>query len=149
MHPRPWYRSHLFWLGLPGLVFLLWGWLGSCRQDSGARWSDAAAGFSVSDSARTLSFRRFTDLSGSGLPNGAGLRGFSTWTWGDNRKHAELPWFPKALEFSREEVPLDYRAWTVSFAYWSLELLYLLFWTATLLVWQRRKSRLLKLHSAP
>ena len=23
---RPWYRSRLFWLGLPGLVFLLWLW---------------------------------------------------------------------------------------------------------------------------
>ncbi len=26
MNPRPFYRSRLFWLGLPGLVFLLWGW---------------------------------------------------------------------------------------------------------------------------
>ena len=26
---RPWYRSRLFWLGLPGLVFLLWAWVNS------------------------------------------------------------------------------------------------------------------------
>ncbi|WP_341407860.1 hypothetical protein [Luteolibacter soli] len=24
---RPWYRSRLFWLGLPGLLFLVWGWI--------------------------------------------------------------------------------------------------------------------------
>ena len=23
---RPWYRSVLFWLGIPGLLFLLWAW---------------------------------------------------------------------------------------------------------------------------
>lgn len=23
---RPWYRSRLFWVGIPGLLFLLWGW---------------------------------------------------------------------------------------------------------------------------
>jgi hypothetical protein len=26
---RPFYRSRLFWLGLPGLVFLLWAWVDS------------------------------------------------------------------------------------------------------------------------
>jgi hypothetical protein len=26
---RPWYRSRLFWLGLPGLLFLLWAWVNS------------------------------------------------------------------------------------------------------------------------
>jgi hypothetical protein len=23
---RTWYRSRLFWLGIPGLLFLIWGW---------------------------------------------------------------------------------------------------------------------------
>ena len=32
---RPWYRSRLFWLGLPGLVFLLWCW-----WDSMQRWTE-------------------------------------------------------------------------------------------------------------
>ena len=26
---RPWYRSRLFWLGVPGLVFLIWLWADS------------------------------------------------------------------------------------------------------------------------
>jgi hypothetical protein len=25
----PWYRSLLFYLGIPGFLFLLWGWLGN------------------------------------------------------------------------------------------------------------------------
>jgi hypothetical protein len=29
---RPWYRSRLFWLGVPGLVFLVWGWWKSGSQ---------------------------------------------------------------------------------------------------------------------
>ena len=27
LRPKPFYRSRLFWLGLPGLMFLLWFWL--------------------------------------------------------------------------------------------------------------------------
>ena len=29
---RPWYRSRLFWLGLPGLVFMGWLWLAKAGQ---------------------------------------------------------------------------------------------------------------------
>ena len=29
MTPRPFHRSRLFWLGLPGLIFLTWVWLGT------------------------------------------------------------------------------------------------------------------------
>jgi hypothetical protein len=32
--PRPFYRSLLFYLGLPGLIFLLWAWADSMRYDS-------------------------------------------------------------------------------------------------------------------
>jgi hypothetical protein len=33
MHGRkPFWRSRLFWLGLPGLVFLLWLWVATQRQ---------------------------------------------------------------------------------------------------------------------
>lgn len=27
--PRPWHKSLIFWLGLPGLLFLLWAWVDS------------------------------------------------------------------------------------------------------------------------
>jgi hypothetical protein len=30
---RPWYRSRLFWLGLPGLLFMLWLWLWLAKAD--------------------------------------------------------------------------------------------------------------------
>jgi hypothetical protein len=36
---RPWYCSRLFWLGLPGLVFLLWIWLAKVRTHLGAGYS--------------------------------------------------------------------------------------------------------------
>ena len=36
---RPWYRSRLFWLGLPGLLFLLWAWLAFTDSVIQWRWS--------------------------------------------------------------------------------------------------------------
>lgn len=43
---RPWYRSRLFWLGVPGLVFLMWGWWKSgsemVRFDNGINDSNPA-----------------------------------------------------------------------------------------------------------
>jgi hypothetical protein len=46
---RPWYRSRLFWLGVPGLVFLVWGWWKSGTQmvrfDNGINDSNPAVAF--------------------------------------------------------------------------------------------------------
>ena len=38
MIARPVYRSRLFWLGVPGLVFLLWVWWDSGGRVSYAKW---------------------------------------------------------------------------------------------------------------
>jgi len=39
MMMRPFYRSRLFWLGVPGLVFLLWVWWDSGKWDSFVFWT--------------------------------------------------------------------------------------------------------------
>ncbi|MEK7951675.1 hypothetical protein [Luteolibacter soli] len=38
MMPCPFYRSRLFWYGVPGLVFLLWVWWDSGGWNSHVRW---------------------------------------------------------------------------------------------------------------
>lgn len=35
MKPKPFHRSMTFWLGLPGLLFLLWSWHDSMTHDAG------------------------------------------------------------------------------------------------------------------
>ncbi len=35
--PRPWYRSRLFWLLIPGCCFLVWAWGDSGRYSTGVR----------------------------------------------------------------------------------------------------------------
>jgi hypothetical protein len=50
MAPRPFYRSRLFWLGIPGLVFLLWAWWISTRLYLSAGFSGTnAIGASLTD----------------------------------------------------------------------------------------------------
>lgn len=55
---RPWYRSRLFWLGVPGLVFLMWLWWDSMNHSTtiwlswegvsdGSVFGPATEGFSV------------------------------------------------------------------------------------------------------
>lgn len=55
MKPKPLHRSLSFWLGLPGLLFLLWSWHDSMTHDAGifrsirARYSGSRAYTVVSD----------------------------------------------------------------------------------------------------
>lgn len=57
MNPRPIFRSMSFWLGIPGLLFLLWTWHDSLTHDAGLirrvwisqpdrpRWMDEMIGY--------------------------------------------------------------------------------------------------------
>ena len=38
---RPFYRSRLFWLGMPGLVFLIWGWRDSETHYTEFTWASS------------------------------------------------------------------------------------------------------------
>ena len=137
---RPWYRSRLFWLGLPGLVFLLW--LSSAcpprllMMERGDHAYGMAVG--VDDGVRLFSleskdggFSRslyFDDPSSlQKVPPGPPIRFTNA---GSN----------KAFGFTRTDGVVAY----------SLVIpLYLVFWIGPLAGWQRRKARRLRASANP
>jgi hypothetical protein len=149
---RPWYRSLLFWLGIPGLLFLLWLWFAMpFSAGSLALQTSGAHSFRVVNSIRGqmgLGHRR--------LPPG---QSYSRWSF-RLMSGAEI-----AEAFARNGVDiadqitliapvghvdvdsLDGRkTWWV--AHWVLVLVYGLGWSATMFFSQRRKARLLKATTA-
>jgi len=139
--PRPFYRSRLFWLGLPGLFFLLSGWFLFPRTSTEIGWGWPDQQIWVGDRSGELVIASVQDPS-SGLSIGFLADGRS------HRPPSEVRYFPRA--FRREKLwfaPMLLR--TVSFGYWLLLLGYLAVWLPVLAIWQGRKSRLLKLRAAP
>ena len=161
---RPWYRSRLFWLGIPGLLFLLWGW-----WDSGMHYSQftAAAPIQIQlDASRGW-------LMVSWQPR----RVSSQWTFMSDRwpmdldEEASKESAPRSRQFDlapafslrkeAEEVAINdpllppgstyvpYVEWRIQVAFWLLVLGYLL--SAILLIggWQRRKASVLKSSASP
>ncbi len=149
MTQRPFYRSRLFWLGLPGLVFLLWGWLAVPLSTTGVGWSKGRYDIVICDVSRVvrISFGEiFISRSAENLPE-TGLTFSQNSNW--ELPEAQSRVFPAAYDREVFEEP-DYFYYDCFYlAYWWLILFYLLLWAAVALVWQRRKSRLLKLHAAP
>ncbi len=136
MHPRPFYRSRLFWLGLLGLVFLLWGW-----------W---------------LSMEHYSFMGFGGAPHWevGQIRGELYAYWNSSGwPNLDYPHF-EHQEMSMEEarnVRAELDLWPgmeanlcfVVIPYYWVVLACAGVWLLTLAWWQCRKSRLLKLHTAP
>lgn len=147
---RPFYRSRLFWLGLPGLVFLWWAWWDSGGHFTFFRWDRGAQSEHVGIVAGNVSWSRFTerhprkpimavlydverDVMHEQLPSGAIIpRGR----------------FPPALRVERVALQ-THDVLEVRVALWVVVTVYLVVWLGTVAIWQRRKSRLLKLPAAP
>lgn len=130
----PWYRSRLFWLGLPGLVFLLWGWLANSHSGY-IGWLGGDHFHTVGHHFGCVEFTRAVDL-GMGFEFGdQGLR---------NEHLVEPPneLWPPAFRFEHEVEPGTQRVSTVRIADWAIVLAYILLWTAGQGRWQRRKARL-------
>jgi hypothetical protein len=136
---RPWYRSRLFVLGIPGLLFLLWAWLADPHPPSSLTLTTPAHHLNLDSRQRQLVIQ-WEDNRTDGFVIG-GRRG----TAAAGTPSPRL--FPPAvghrtLDFSAP--PDRHRVNFLGIAYWFLLLLYLAAWGLLLLVWQRRRSRLLK-----
>jgi hypothetical protein len=126
---RPWYRSRLSWLGLPGLVFLLWLW-----------WLFPPQVFSVDMKGRTYEVRAF--------------RSVVEFTWAEypHAKSGDFDIIPIDEEVDRLEtadhwVKRDFQVWPggnqidyVSMRAWLPCAVYGVGWLALLALWQRRKA---------
>jgi hypothetical protein len=156
--PRPFYRSRLFWLGMPGVLFLLWAWGRSnvVRHkanlgQSGWVWSSqgklcwhdvnvAAGAWEVTVDYRegTLSVNpqeEFVTRCGFGLS--PSLISRTTVMIADRR------WFPPPRwEVRQLDASSSYRL--ISLPYWMMTGGYAVLWLGGLSAWQRRKSRVWK-----
>lgn len=145
----PFHRSRLFWLGLPGLVFLLWAWLGS-PLNLQVRISIGDYILRVGGEDRALKVD--CEVYGSGHLAAPGLRFYKGGMYAGDIDTEGQRFFPKALRYDvrKYHYHLGVRSIPeVKLAYWFLLLFYMTIWLLVLTVWQRRKSRLLRLHTAP
>ncbi len=131
MNPRPFYRSRLFWLGLPGLVFLLWGWWMSMGYFSGMMVGHGSL---------------FVMQAKASIVAGWVVTSPIDWTVFDSTHEQLTVSDVEELPVMRELIANGSYA---LIPYYLPVLAYTATWLLTLAWWQRRKSRLLKLHTAP
>ena len=133
---RPWYRSRLFSLGVPGLMFLMWGSFFSERSFF-LTLGDADTQFAYEVKSGEIEFF----LGGFDPDITFPLAYFE---WGEG-----LP-APRAV--AKIPPPLTWRKWSeensvngeIKISGWALLVLYLVAWFGLILGWQRRKARLQK-----
>jgi hypothetical protein len=140
---RPWYRSRLIWLGMPGLLFLLWGWVD--RSPSSLLTAKGSKlRLTTGNRTGTLTVAWETRPGGSGDFAISGRTGTGT--------PGSIPLFPPAIQHWKVDLsgfPGGGSATTVKVAYWFLIIVYLPLWLGVLAGWQRRKGRLLKSPATP
>lgn len=143
---RPWYLSRLFWLGIPGLLFLVWASLGNpnriCMLD--VRLGEHSV--SLMDRQLMLQVRVEIPKTGSLEPFEFGYVKPTI-----SRPLGEPPSrFPAAMKSMGWFSGRRSRSGDVSIAYWLLAAGYLGAWSGALAVWQRRKVTLFyRGHSKP
>jgi len=144
---RPWYRSLAFYLGLPGFLFLLWGWFAEPLRYSSVRITMGEYCLTLVDQGRLA--RVNWEVYGHGRLMYPGFRFYS------NVASALLQYqqlFPPALRYEVEEYPYHLGTRTIpqlSLAYWFLLALYLPAWGTFLLAWQCRKACARNASAAP
>jgi len=126
----------LFWIGLPLVPFLIWGWWKSMQGGTGIMWLERDRSLYLSHGGGALRV---------GIDNGQGKGGLSgapaggevrRWEW--DLEHAEDPGgFPMPGLIHEAE---DERR-VLLLPHWFGLLVYLLVWLGLLAVWQARKRR--------
>lgn len=142
---RPWYRSRLFWFGLPVLVFFLWSWADSRRFES---W------ISREERGRTLVFRqaegavsflvvRYAAVRPSASGFNAARSAVEADPFYDPSKAPQ--WFGPAFYhwvWDIDDGAERQETWEVG--WWVITAGYLVVWSGMLVFWQRRKACLMR-----
>jgi len=146
---RPWYRSRLFWLGLPGLVFMLWLWLAKADQrlffghnaitgpnEQSTRSIGSSDGVILQSTSRN-------DFHGGKLPV-LGFRGFKA---GLDRDEP-VTYFPVRPFGIISKATYQSETRGIWVAWWVVISAYTAVWLGAVAGWQRRKARLSRRASA-
>ncbi|RYD29976.1 MAG: hypothetical protein EOP87_17390 [Verrucomicrobiaceae bacterium] len=138
----------MFWLGLVGLVFLLWGWWHSTRYRTVLAWRTAtghAEVHSIGHVVATGEVRGLPPLWG-GRWHIEHARGMKMDT--DQKTGAlvvpRYPVLPRYVEFNRVALDLPGikgETWRVAVAFWFIVAVYGCAWVCACVLWQRLKKR--------
>lgn len=135
---RPWYRSRLFWLGLPGLVFLVWVMVTHKPTPSRIVWMPVGFALSIDIWGDRVELKYTRNLGPFPFVSATGASLFST--VGASSVQQD---FSRAIVWETADSPKTagsrWRWWSVSLADWLLVLIYLLAWISLLVAWQRWK----------
>ena len=128
---HPWYRSRLFWFGLPGVVFLLWVGLQNERLHIGCAFKTSVIEVEIAPEGTRLSAI-------SDVPHGKLTPGCYS-----SRAKAK-PSFRLTPVVDNREFPL-YPGWyqEIKMNHWFISLSCSSLWVLLLIHHQRRKARLL------
>lgn len=159
---HPFSRSRLFWVGLPGMVFLFWAWKDSSFHSTAVHQYHFGKLSAIVhwQGGITLGQVQFSPPRESALfdlkQNRFGLypanspitpaSGLSFARYAPPNIEVEREFFPS---FQSGSLSTTSDFWSVFVPHGLLILAYSVLWVTAMLVWQRRKSRLLKLHAAP
>jgi hypothetical protein len=169
---RPWYRSRLFWLGLPGLVFLMWLWGDSMKMGRWVWCGESHRCTLVGVIGGTIDLKRFSVNQGISRPSTNFFRervgsirrrtvvpqppptGILCAEYGPREPlggmldhEMEDPFPPPISRFQRQEI--DQRvSYRIGIALWLVIAGYASVWWVVLIAWQRRKARLIRRASA-
>ena len=122
---RPFFRSRLMWLGLFSFFFLIWAWNDSATKASWISYSGLGLNLRGCSASVGMRYER----------RGEKLR-WARW------ERQEMP--PSAAVVWRNEED----GWFLRLSFPFVMVSYLILWVGLMFWWQRRKSRLLKLHAA-
>jgi hypothetical protein len=143
---RPWYKSLVFYLGLPVFLFLLWAWADSNFHHSSLRKSGTTPSRTLyyttvianSPGAVWVSHRtrkgNHGKITGPFVLGRAPLQGLRTWFPAPEYKH--LP----GATYNPRVTDKDQAHTLITLPHWLLILLYLALWSLAFL-WRRRRNK--------
>lgn len=131
---RSFHRSRLFWLGVPGVIALVWGWFAFPQRSTEIGWRSGVTRYSCSDRSGVIAFA--VD------ENGGSFQGFSFEV--DPRdpglESEETRFFPPPVRRVVVDVE-DFSMRSLSFSHWFLLLGYLAVWLPALVWWRSLRVR--------
>jgi hypothetical protein len=134
--PRPFYRSRLFWLGLPGAAALLWGGLAFPMSSTLLGWRMGDREFWIGDRSGVLVLEVRED-------GHRGRQGFAHEADSHDLGLAsdDIRFFPPAIRRSAYSVE-DFSIWSLSVSHWLVLFVYLYLWLLIRVSWWQRSPRL-------
>jgi len=141
MTPPPIHRSRLFWLGVLGLVFLLWGWWHSTRYRTVLAWRTSTGHAEVHSIGHVVGTGEVRGLPPTWSGSWAFLHVRGMMVYADPKTGRpmvdEFPVLPRYVEFRSRELPeVRGSTWRVTVADWFIVAVYGCAWASACVVWR-------------